>query len=191
MNPIPKDNQHFPDSGDLMISGVSAADVRPARCSIRETAAFLRDLRTIAGAHDTHIICFNADLVAGRIHAATAVARAVRARHEGRAVSNGLEMESFLFAAGSRQCSVASSFGVHMGENRLFVCCYPIREGIWTDLETLFSFTSENWDEIDPEKRARLMTFFGITEEEIAAAGGEERLLDLVLERVVLSEVNR
>ena len=71
-------------------------DIRAARCTVCNPTAFLMDLRAVAVDHDTHIICFNADMIAGRVHAAFAVARAVRA-FEGRiTISNTLEMESLL-----------------------------------------------------------------------------------------------
>ena len=79
----------------------AASDIRPARCSVRNPAAFLQDLRVVAAEHNTRIICFNVDMIAGRIHAATAVARAVRAFEEGVTISNTLEMEALLFAAGA------------------------------------------------------------------------------------------
>ncbi|MGB9175545.1 MAG: KEOPS complex subunit Cgi121 [Methanoregula sp.] len=169
----------------------AASDIRPARCTIRDPAAFLRDLRAIAAEHDTCIICFNADMIAGRVHAAAAVERAVRAFEEGDTISNTLEMESLLFAAGSRQCTIAVSFGIHEGENLLYICCYPARVGVWAALEPLFHFVQEGWDTINPEKRKRLMEIFLISPEEITAAGGNGRIVDLVLERVALLQVMR
>jgi KEOPS complex subunit Cgi121 len=169
----------------------AARDIRAARCTIRDLAAFLCDLRAVAADHDTRIICFNADMIAGRVHAAAAVARAVRAFEEGVPISNTLEMESLLFAAGSRQCNTAASFGIHQGENRVYICCYPERAGVWAALEPLFHFVRESWDTIDPEKRSILMETFAITPEEIAAAGGDRRIVDLVLERVALLQVMR
>jgi KEOPS complex subunit Cgi121 len=174
-----------------MLSLPAASDIRPARCTIHDLAAFLLNLRAVAADHDTHVICFNADMIAGRVHAAAAVARAVRASEEGDTISNTLEMESLLFAAGSRQCTIAASFGVHEGENRVYICCYPARAGIWTALEPLFRIVRESWDTIDPEKRRLLMETFMISAEEIAAAGGNERIVDLVLERVALLQVMR
>jgi KEOPS complex subunit Cgi121 len=166
-------------------------DIRTARCTVHDLAAFLRDLRVVATEYNTHIICFNADLIAGRVHAAMAVARAVRAFQEGAAISNTLEMESLLYASGSRQCSIAATFGVHEGENRLFVCCFPARKTIWAVLAPILLLTDENWDAVDTKKRETLMTVFGISHEEIAAAGGDNRIVDLILERVALLEVLR
>lgn len=169
----------------------AASDIQAARCSIRDPAAFLRDLRAIAKMHNTHIICFNADMIAGRVHAATAVANAVRAFDGGVTISNSIEMESLLFAAGSRQCTTAASFGVHAGENRVYICCIPVQSEVWKALEPLFHFVQENWDSIDSGKRDRLRETYAISQEEIAAAGGDERIIDLVLERVALLQVMR
>jgi KEOPS complex subunit Cgi121 len=167
------------------------SDIRAAGCTVHDLTAFLQDLRSIAADHGTHIICFNADMLAGRVHGVSAVERAVRAFEEGVTISNNLEMECLLFAAGSRQCSIAASFGIHEGENRMYICCYPARAKVWVALEPLFHFVREEWDTIDPEKRGRLMKTFSITPEELAAAGGNERIVDLVLERVALLQAIR
>ena len=169
----------------------AACDIRPARCSVHDLAIFLRDLRAIAAKHDTRIICFNADMIAGRVHAAAAVARAVRAFEVGVTISNTLEMEALLFAAGSRQCNIAASFGIHDGENRVYVCCYPGKPEVWIALEPLFRLVPESWDTLDPDKRRCLMEIFSISSEEITAAGGNDRIVDLVLERVALLQVMR
>jgi KEOPS complex subunit Cgi121 len=174
-----------------MLHILVARDIRAARCIVHDRAAFLRDLQAIAADYDTHIICFNADVIAGRVHAAAAVARAVRAFQEGAAISNTLEMESLLYASGSRQCSIAAAFGIHKGENRLFVCCFPARKPIWAVLEPILQFTDENWDVINLKKRTILMKTFTISPEEIGAAGGDDRIVDLVLERVALLHVMR
>ena len=52
-------------------------------------------------------------------------------------------------------------------------------------------FVEEDWDRITPEKRGWLAEAFGITDDELAAAGGEDRFRDLVLERVALLDVSR
>ena len=50
-------------------------------------------------------------------------------------------------------------------------------------------FTCDNQDTMTPERIARLMALYGITPEELDAAGGINRVVDLVLERVALLEV--
>jgi KEOPS complex subunit Cgi121 len=99
-------------------------------------------------------------------------------------------MEALLFAAGSRQCSIAALFGIHEKENTLFVCTYPPNDRIWEDLSDHMDFVTERWDEMTQDKEERLISFFGITEEELVLVG-HARITDLVLERLALLEVNR
>jgi KEOPS complex subunit Cgi121 len=175
---------------DAIPEGGHACDVRTATCFVGDRVAFLQKIRAVAESFDTHIICFNAGMLAGKQHARTALRHAVRSFQSGSMVSNTLEMEALLFAAGSRQCSIAALFGVHDGDNTMFVCCYPTRDGVWDALTPLMAVTDEDLDIIDPHKRAYLMKLFGITEEEIATCSGD-CITELVLERIALLEVFR
>ena len=175
---------------DAVPAGGHACDVRTATCFVGDRVAFLQKIRAIAESFDTHIICFNAGMLAGKKHARTALRHAVRSFHNGSMVSNTLEMEALLFAAGSRQCSGAALFGVRDGDNIMFVCCYPISEGVWDALTPLMDVTYVYLDIIDPHKRAYLVRLFGITEEEIATCSGD-CITELVLERIALLEVYR
>ena len=167
-------------------------DIHMAQCKIQDRTAFLKELRDIARQYTTHIICFNADMLAGRAHAQFSVEHAVRAFQERAAISNTIEMESLLYAAGSRQCNIASSFGVHSGLNHLYVCCYPAPgKEVWECLAHLFQFTGGIKDVLDGEKRERLMQLFDIPSEEVEATGNEDSIVDLVLERVTLLNVLR
>ncbi len=178
------------DQQDSVPVGDVACDVLAATCFIENRNTFLHKIRTIAESFDTHIICFNADMLAGKRHARTALHHAVRSFHNRSMVSNTLEMEALLFAAGSRQCSIASSFGVHDGDNSLLVCCYPTREGIWDALAPLLNITNRKEEIINHPKRTYLMELFGITEEENASCSGDH-ITELVLERIALLEVYR
>jgi len=168
-------------------------DIRAATCAIADRAAFLETIRRIAEAHDVHIICFNADMLAGIRHARAALDHAVRSFESGSAISNTLEMETLLYAAGSRQCSIGASFGIHEGDNRLWVCCYPSPcEEVFTALRPVLDFVSgDSWNRIDPERQERLMTLFDISSKELQTLGEEHRFVDLVLERVALLDVMR
>jgi len=175
-----------------MTGDIRTCEIRAATCRIADVPAFLSRLRDIAKQFGTHIICFNADLLAGKRHAETAVRYAVRSRRRGAAISNTLEMEALLYAAGSRQCNIASSFGIRDGENHLWVCCYPLSPGVWDALNTEFTFT-DGWglNTIDGKKRNTLMEIFGITPAELGTLDNPEKVADLVLERVALLEVQR
>lgn len=165
-------------------------EIRTAVFRVSSCARFLGDLRAIASARGIRIICFNADLMAGRAHAEAAVVRALRAVRSGTAISSSLEMEALLYASGSRQCSTAERFGIHEGENRAYVCLCPPDDSAFRDLSALMEFVDGDWESISDQKRERLMEAFVITPGELEAAG-PARVGDLVLERVALLEVYR
>ena len=175
-----------------MTGDTKSCEIRAATCRITDVPAALSRLRNVARQFSTHLICFNADMIAGKRHAETALRYAVRSRRRGMAISNTLEMEALLFAAGSRQCNVAASFGIHEGENHLWICCFPFSPGVWDALSTDFSFPGEERrDSMDGKNRDTLMKIFGITPEELSTLDSPEKFVDLVLERVALLEVQR
>lgn len=175
-----------------MTGDTKSCEIRAATCRITDVPAALSRLRDVAKQFSTHVICFNADMIAGKRHAETALRYAVRSCKKGAAISNTLEMEALLYAAGSRQCNVAASFGIHEGENRLWVCCYPFSPGIWDALSTDLSFPGEgSRDFIDGDRRDALMKIFGISPEELNTLSNPDSIEDLVLERVALLEVQR
>ncbi len=177
-------------AGEPFTCNGSTYEIRAAIATINDRTAFLEAIRTIANAHNTHIICFNADMLAGTRHAHTAICHAVRSYTKETMVSNTLEMEALLFAAGSRQCSLAAPFGIHEGENHLYVCCYPKCDTVWDDLAPVVQVVEDAWEGIDPQKQAYLMDLFTITREELATIN-DGRLTDLILERIALLEVYR
>jgi KEOPS complex subunit Cgi121 len=165
-------------------------EIRTAIFWVSACSRFLSGLRAVAIAHSTRIICFNADLMAGRAHAEAAMIKALRSVRTGTAISSTLEMEALLFAAGSRQCSLAERFGIHEGENRAYVCLCPPDAAAFADLSALMEFVDEDWEVLSDQKVERLREAFGITAGELRAAG-QGRFRDLVLERVALLEVYR
>jgi KEOPS complex subunit Cgi121 len=165
-------------------------EIRQAEIIIDDRDAFLCTLQEIARSNSTHIVCFDADKLAGRDHAKIALHHAVRSFFSGKPISNSFEMEALLFAAGSRQCLVAALFGIKKGINRIFACVYPGNQDVWKDLSTHMHFVAKTWDEMTPEKETRLMVLFGITQEELDAVG-RERMKDLLFERIALLHVNR
>ena len=165
-------------------------EFRSAVITVGDRDALLATLREIARLHHTHIVCFDAENMVGLPHAESAVRHAQHSFSNGTAISNSFEMEALLYAAGSRQCSIAASFGIHEGKNLLFICCCPSKSDVWNALARHMDFTNKTWDEPVPEKTNRLMALFGITPEEIDAAG-VDHVTALVLERVALLEVSK
>lgn len=165
-------------------------EIYRARFTVDDNAAFLREIRTIADEFETHIILFDADRLAGRDHVEAALRHARRSWAGGDPIANSLEMEALLYAAGTRQCQVASSFGIHPGENRSYLVVCPPAPGVRDRLADLVRFVDEDWEEIGPAKRALLAKLFSITPEEVGVVG-EERFGELVVERVALLDVYR
>lgn len=170
----------------------TACEVYRAVFTIEDKIGFLNEIRRIADEFETHIILFDADRLTGRDHVEAALRHACRSWTGGEAIANSLEMEALLYAAGTRQCQVASSFGIHPGENRSYVAVCPPVPGVRDRLAGLVRFVDDEQggEEIDPAKRALLADLFSITPEEVAVVG-EERFRELVLERVALLDVYR
>ena len=166
------------------------SEIRQARLTVHDRFAFLHTIQSIARQYSTHIICFNADNMAGLRHAEAAIRYAQRSFFSGRPISNSIEMEALLFAAGSRQCDTAGLFGIHENENAIFVCSCPENECVWEELSQYMHFVTEVWDEMTPEKEDHIKSLFNITDEELALVG-RARIMDLVLERIALLEVYR
>jgi len=165
-------------------------EIRQARLTICDRSAFLHTIQSIARQYSTHIICFNAENMAGHRHAEAAMRYAHRSFFSQKPISNSIEMEALLFAAGSRQCDTAALFGIHENMNSIFVCSCPENKYVWQDLSQFMHFVTEEWDEMTPEKEDRIKSLFNITDEELALVG-RARIFDLVLERIALLEVYR
>lgn len=185
-----KASQHLIISGDLMDSPEVKYEIRQAIMTVNNRDASLRVIREIGRHHSINIVCFNAEMLAGREHADAAIQHAWRSIISPKPISNSFEMEALLFAAGSRQCSVAAEFGIHEGENKMYVCLYPPQEGAWKVLSHHMRFVPETWDEWPPQKVDRLISLFGISQDELETVG-QSHLKDLILERIALLEVCR
>lgn len=186
----PQASQHSIGSGDYMVTPGDTYEIRQAMMVVHELDKCLRMIQDIAGKYSTHIVCFNADNMAGRAHAEAAILHAQRSMVSKKPISNSFEMEALLFAAGSRQCSFASVFGIHEGENSMYVCTCPVKEVVWQALSLQMEFVREPWDDLSEYKIARLMSLFDITRDELEVVG-REKITDLIYERIALLAVYR
>jgi KEOPS complex subunit Cgi121 len=173
-----------------MVSSTEKYKIRTARITIDDRNQFLQIIQGIARLHSVHIVCFDADKMAGRDHANAAMHHSQRSFFSGKPISNSFEMEALLCAAGTRQCQVAASFGIKEGENTMFVCSYPVNELVWSDLSRHMHFVDDMCDDMTPQKEERLASLFNITQEELEVVG-RDRIIDLILERIALLYVNR
>lgn len=161
------------------------------RLNINNQEEFLRFIRELGECNRVNIILMNADRMAGRAHAEAAISHAFRVFSKGDAISNSVEMEALLYAAGSRQCQQGTGFGVKTGQNRVYLCICPGNKRVQNELQRIGVYCDdEDWELLSEEKQTLLMELFGITAEEIGVVG-ISRIQDLVLERVALLEVYR
>jgi KEOPS complex subunit Cgi121 len=165
--------------------------IRTAKVEIKDLNDFLSRIRDISNKLGTHIICLNADMIAGRVHAELAMKLAYRSFFRGKnPISNSFEMEVLLYAGGTRQCTDAGRFGIHEGFNSVYICICPKNDAAIELLEKLVTFTKNDSDLNNGKKSYRLASLFGISNDEIEAVGPDQ-LSDLVLERVALLDVNK
>ncbi|MDY6965082.1 MAG: KEOPS complex subunit Cgi121 [Halobacteriota archaeon] len=150
---------------------------------IEDLQKFLDRIRKISEEHGAVIQVFDAKKVAGRKHIERAVEKGMQSMDSGRNISNDPAMEILLYASGERQISRAIDMGVSEGYNEVAIAVFGGEE------EAVFKLRGmiKEKDVLDyhESKREEIMRFFGITKAEIEAVG-EERIPDLVIERVVL-----
>ena len=146
--------------------------------AVKETIAQINDAADKA---DSTVVLFDAEKIAGFAHIESAVAHAKRSFAEGKQIARSLSMEILVYASGQRQCSLASKFGLHNGENKVYVL---ILDG---DEEKAAALVREIVSECEPfaPNKEKLKAEFGITDAEMEAAG-ENRIEELVIERVAL-----
>jgi len=161
------------------------------RMCIHDLEGFLKRIQDISRRNDAHVILFNAMNMAGKAHTESALHHAFRALDQGSMISSRVEVESLLYAAGSRQIVHGTRFGVQKGENAAYLCICPDNASARRELMKFCSPADhEDWDSITPAKAACLCELFSITPQE-AEVVGPGRIRELVLERVALLEVYR
>jgi len=184
------DNRSHPDIINVYKDQNMNFEIKQVYFKIHDIEGFLTWLRDISRRNGVSIVCFNAELMAGREHVISAMFHAKRAKENGTCISSSFEIEALLYASGSRQCQDAVKFGVHQGLNKCYLCIDPENPKTWSDLSNVMTISSEDWELTTDEKVNTLVSLFGITMAEIAVTG-KARLKDLVLERVALLEVNK
>ena len=155
-----------------------------AIATVENTVAVLAEVNTITEKTGSTIVLFDAEKVAGEEHIRSAVRHACRSFASGKPVTRTLAMEILLYASGQRQCSLAPRFGLHAGENVLFVV---ILGGDPGQARNMLDAVVTREEHGVAASRAVLMEEFSITEEESGVVG-EDRICELVIERVALMD---
>ncbi len=154
---------------------------------IEDVEKFLKMLNELAKKHRVIIQLLDAGRIASREHLQFAVEKAKRAVREGRNIAKDLGIEILLYASGKRQIEQAMSMGVHPGKND--VAIVVIGDNTTEVITEMKSIIHESPVlEYTEFKKRRLIKTFDITETEIRAVG-EDKIPELVLERVALLDV--
>ncbi len=151
---------------------------------IDNTEKFLQKLKNISKDKNVVLQVLDADKLAGEEHVRFAVQKAINSFKMGRNIANDLAKEIMLYAAGTRQISKAMRLGVHNGENNIAL----VAVGEAPDLSAINEIIPENVLQYNDSKKNTLMDIFNITKEELEAVG-EDKIPELVLERVALVDV--
>ncbi|WP_235283265.1 MULTISPECIES: KEOPS complex subunit Cgi121 [unclassified Methanosarcina] len=152
---------------------------------------FLKIITTIASENKVTIQGLNADLIAGERHLHFAVGKALRAVAAGSNVAKDPGIEIMRYAAGERQIERSFSIGLHEGENNaIFVLLGKMDDVILAFSEIRKLIEEKPCSELlaySSYKRKGILSLFRITDAEIEASG-EERIPELVIERVALAD---
>jgi KEOPS complex subunit Cgi121 len=151
--------------------------------SIDNVEEFLQKLNKISKEKNLTLQALDADKIAGEEHIRFAVEKAINSFNTGTNIANDLSKEIMLYAAGTRQINRAVKLGIHKGENNIVIVA--VGEAQLSGFDEIISADVLAYN---ASKREQLMKIFGITNEELEAVG-EEKLPELVLERVALVDV--
>lgn len=154
------------------------------RPKIREKEAFLAALREAAAATGCLVQAMDASYLVSESHAALAAEKALLAFAEERNVAKDLGLEILRYASGKRQIERALCLGVSEVTGR--VALVVVENGTPLDTSDIIEVDGDGpcWS------RAAVREAFEIGDAEIEAVG-EERIPDLVLERVALLDAYR
>lgn len=178
-----------------------------AMVDVSDVMSFVRNLQQVQAECSTTIQALDADIVAGAKHILFAVEKAMRSWESGNSIANDLGMEILLYASGKRQINKALDMGLHEGNNRIaFVIAGDSPSVMENAVQQVVVLVEEMGGITDvgkdgenkshlagilaysEDKKARLQSFFDITDLELEAAG-KENICDLVLERVAMVDV--
>jgi KEOPS complex subunit Cgi121 len=153
------------------------------KVSIDNVEDFLHKLKKISFEKNLIIQALDADKIAGEEHIRFAVEKAINSFRTGTAIANDLSKEILLYAAGTRQINRAVKLGIHKGENNIVLVAVGEAE-----ISGFDEIKHEHVLAYNESKKEVLMKMFGITDKELEAVG-EEKMPELVLERVALVDV--
>lgn len=161
--------------------------------SIDDLSIFLNSLNSFSQISNIKIQGFDARKIIDTDHLLFSIQRARSAFENGENEAKDIGLEVLRFSSGQRKIDKSFSIGLIQGENRSIFVFFGESEEQLENAENAFKTEFELKvcaDLTIEEKKPFLMKQFGITEEELSAVG-ENRLKDLIMERVALVDVTR
>lgn len=156
---------------------------------VSKLSGFLKKTNAIAAEYGVTVQGLNSDLIAGERHLRFAVEKTLRAFAEGKNIAKDPGVEIMRYAAGEKQIERSFSIGLFEGENQAVFVVLGKKEKVEAAVPAVKKLVEEKpcADQFNYtiEKRPGILEKFGITGDEIEAAG-EVMIPELVLERVAL-----
>ncbi len=155
---------------------------------VDDVQRFLDAINRVSSDSGAIIQAINAENIAGREHMDYAVKKAIKSFENGKNIAKDLGLEVLLYVSARRHIQKALTLGV--GEGVMNVLFVVIGEELQAKkaLATLSTMIKVRPEVIDytESKRSHIMETFDITDREVDAAGGPEKVPKLVVERVAL-----
>ncbi len=152
--------------------------------SVEDTLSKVKEFES---RHGVKVQLIRADRVFGPLHLEVAVEHAQRRFEHGRNRSNDIGIELLLYTAAERQISVAiEKLGIRDGTEKVAI----VIVGEAPEEELLSILGLERNDDVLAAEPDQSYSVFGISTEEVEAIGND-RVSDLILERMALSELYR
>ena len=160
------------------------------RPTIQERGHLIQAIKNLQSRHGLIAQALDARMVVSEKHIQFAVEKALSAFSDGRNIANDPGMEIMRYASGERQIERALAMGVSDQTRRIALVLVKVDDqGGWPDDRELCQIIKQDKESglFDP---GAVKDFFNISSQELQAVG-EERMEDLVIERVALVETYR
>ena len=161
--------------------------------TVTDLPSFLQSVNAFSAKHNVKIQSFDARKIIDCDHLFFSIHRARESFSNGTNEAKDIGLEVLRFSSGQRKIDKAFSMGLIQGENRSIFVFFGESEEQLQNAKNAFKAEfelSEIPDLTIDEKKPFLMKQFDITDIELETAG-ENRLKDLIMERVALVDVTR
>jgi len=160
---------------------------------VSDLSSFLKSLHDFSKKHAVKIQGFDARKIVDEDHLLFSIYRAEDAFSKGANEAKDIGLEVLRFSSGQRKIDKAFSMGLYEGENDSVFIFFGESDKQLKNVQNEFCGVfglKESAPLSLREKKPFLMAQFNIAENELKAVG-ENRLKDLVMERIALTDITR